>query len=108
VAKDNGRTKGVKNAEKFRGRSPQFAAKGSLDALGGKALRHKEGRKQPKAKSDGTQQSRAGLRIISSWNKPEVHQTQKIISAEYRITQQELMREAFNLLFEKYGKARIA
>jgi hypothetical protein len=27
---------------------------------------------------------------------------------QYGITQQELMREAFNLLFEKYGKARIA
>jgi hypothetical protein len=30
------------------------------------------------------------------------------ISAECGITQQELTREAFNLLFEKYGKARIA
>jgi hypothetical protein len=82
--------------------------KNSLEALGGKALRPKDAPKQPKAKSAGIQQSREGLRIVSSWHKPEVHQTLKIISAEYGITQQELMREAFNLLFEKYGKARIA
>ena len=82
MAKDNGRTNGLKKtAEKFRRRSPQFVAKGRLDALGGKALRHKEAPKQPKAKSDGIQQSHAGLRIISSWDKPEVHQTLKIISA---------------------------
>jgi hypothetical protein len=40
------------------------------------------GTPRAKAKSGRIQQSRADLRIISSWHKPEVHQTLKIISAE--------------------------
>jgi hypothetical protein len=82
--------------------------KGGLDALSGKAPRPKQTIEPPKVKSTGPTKSRIGLIGITSWHKPEVHQMLKIIAAENNKTQAELMAEAFNILFERYKKPRIA
>lgn len=52
--------------------------------------------------------SRKGTRAIGGHFPPEVARQLKILSAETDCTNQALLAEALNLLFEKHGKAPIA
>ena len=51
---------------------------------------------------------RGGKVSIMSWHDPAVRQQLKILAAETDKTEQRLMQEALNLLFQKYGKPPIA
>jgi hypothetical protein len=58
----------------------------------------------PKPAKDG----RAGKVSIAGYFEPEVRMQLAIMAARQRKTQVELMAEAYNLLFEKYGESPIA
>ena len=52
--------------------------------------------------------SRTGRVGILTYHDPAVAQQLKMLSAEKGIKQQQLMAEALNMLFAKYGKGQIA
>ena len=52
--------------------------------------------------------SRRGKRAITMWADPLVADQLKEIAFHNRVSQQSLMNEALNLLFEKYGRSAIA
>ena len=51
---------------------------------------------------------REGQTLIGGFFAPEVHKQLKVLAAESSQTQQELIAEALNMLFAKYGKPEIA
>jgi hypothetical protein len=56
---------------------------------------------------DERPESRIGKRAITAWADPEIFHSLRLIAAERRITQQELLVEALNDCLEKHGKPRI-
>jgi hypothetical protein len=52
--------------------------------------------------------AREGQTLIGGFFAPEVHKQLKVLAAESSQTQQELIAEALNMLFVKYGKPEIA
>ena len=52
--------------------------------------------------------SRAGQRAITHYAKPEAHKQLRLLCLERDANVQELMTEALNDLFQKYGKSIIA
>jgi hypothetical protein len=52
--------------------------------------------------------SRRRKKAIMSWHDPAVGEQLKQIAAEQNVSQQQLLREAVNLLFAHYGKPEIA
>ena len=52
--------------------------------------------------------SRQKKKAIMSWHDPVVGDQLKLIAKEQRVSQQQLLREAMNLLFAHYNKAQIA
>lgn len=52
--------------------------------------------------------AREGQTLIGGFFAPEVHKQLKVLAAETSQTQQELLAEALNMLFVKYGKPEIA
>jgi hypothetical protein len=55
-----------------------------------------------------TKRGRAHLKPIMSWHDPAVRQQLKLLAVETDKTEQKLMEEALNLLFEKHSKPQIA
>ena len=49
-------------------------------------------------------QTRAGTRAVGGHFKPEVAHTLRVLAAEQDREHQELLAEALNMLFERYGK----
>jgi hypothetical protein len=60
--------------------------------------------KKPKG---SVKESRIGKRAVTAWVDPEIFYSLRVIAAERRITQQELLVEALNDCLEKHGKPRI-
>lgn len=58
--------------------------------------------------SSSTVSGRTGKKAIAGFFDPAVSRQLKQIGLERDMAVQELMREAFNDLFEKYGRSRIA
>lgn len=54
------------------------------------------------------QANRMGKRNIAGWFEDPVHRQLRVLAAEEGFSQQDLLGEALNLLFEKYGKNPIA
>ena len=52
--------------------------------------------------------SRQKKKAIMSWHDPAVGEQLKLIAKEQRVSQQQLLREAMNLLFAHYNKGQIA
>jgi len=52
--------------------------------------------------------SRDGQTLIGGFFDPLVHKQLKVLAAESSQTQQELIAEALNMIFAKYGKPEIA
>lgn len=52
--------------------------------------------------------SRRKKKAIMGWHDPEVGEQLKALATERRKSQQQLLREALNLLFQHYGKDEIA
>jgi len=63
-----------------------------------------EGEKRSKST---VKESRIGKRAVTAWVDPEIFYQLRIIAAERRLTQQELLVEALNDCLEKHGKPRI-
>jgi len=63
--------------------------------------------KRPAAepRSYRTAQTRSDTRQVSGHFKPEVSQTLRLIAVEQDRDVQEILAEALNMLFERYGKA---
>jgi hypothetical protein len=55
-----------------------------------------------------TKRGRENLKPIMTWHDPAVRQQLKLIAVEKDLTEQKLMQEALNLLFERHGKPQIA
>jgi hypothetical protein len=62
-------------------------------------------RPPPEARSYRTAQTRSDTRQVSGHFKPEVSQTLRLIAVEQDRDVQEILAEALNMLFERYGKA---
>jgi hypothetical protein len=60
--------------------------------------------KRPKSP---VKESRIGKRAVTAWVDPEIFYSLRVIAAERRITQQELLVEALNDCLEKHGKSRV-
>ena len=60
---------------------------------------------EPVARSYRTAQTRADTRQVSGHFKPDVAQTLRLIAVEQDRDIQEILAEALNMLFERYGKA---
>jgi hypothetical protein len=60
---------------------------------------------EPVSKSYRTAQTRSDTRQVSGHFKPEVAQTLRLIAVEQDRDVQEVLAEALNMLFERYGKA---
>lgn len=52
--------------------------------------------------------TRQGARAVTAWVDPEVYRTLKLIGLDRGATTQDLVLEAMDLLFVKYGKNRMA
>lgn len=64
---------------------------------------------QPQASIEADKpKSRKGTRAITGHFSPEVQMQLKILAAEKQTTNQELIREGLNMVFQKYGKPPIA
>ena len=61
-----------------------------------------------KEKSPSAPASRAGQRVITFYVKPEAHKQLRLLSVEEGLNVQELMVDALNDLFRKYGRSIIA
>ena len=64
------------------------------------------GVEQPK--SNARQKNRQGLKGLLTHHSPAVVKQLKIICAEQDMNQQQLIGEALNMLFARYGKPQIA
>lgn len=62
-------------------------------------------RPPPEPRSYRTAQTRSNTRQVSGHFKPEVSQTLRLIAVEQDRDIQEILAEALNMLFERYGKA---
>ena len=60
---------------------------------------------EPALKNYRTAQTRNNTRQVSGHFKPEVAQTLRLIAVEQDRDVQEVLAEALNMLFERYGKA---
>jgi hypothetical protein len=60
---------------------------------------------EPTTTSYRTAQTRSGTRQVSGHFKPDVAQTLRLIAVEQDKDVQEVLAEALNMLFERYGKA---
>ncbi len=74
------------------------------------ALGSLAGKPQPSIKIGGPALpvARRGKIAIMGWFDPAVRKLLREISYENGISQQDLIREALNMMFRKYGKAEIA
>ena len=52
-------------------------------------------------------ESRAGKRAVTAWVDPEIFYMLRVVAAERRVTQSELLVEALNDCLEKHGKTRV-
>jgi hypothetical protein len=83
----------------------------SLKSLAGNAAPAQEPLPKPEAEPEGarpnyrTAQTRSGTRQVGGHFKEEVAQTLRLIAAEQDKDNQELLAEALNMLFTRYGKA---
>lgn len=88
--------------------------KASLKDLAGKsapvttpmtpAVTQIEAEAEPAARSYRTAQTRSETRQVSGHFKPEVQQTLKLIAVEQDRDVQEILAEALNMVFSRYGK----
>jgi hypothetical protein len=62
-------------------------------------------RPPPEPRNYRTAQTRSDTRQVSGHFKPEVSQTLRLIAVEQDRDVQEILAEALNMLFERYGKA---
>src|SRR5690348_3511400 len=62
----------------------------------------------PAAPASRVARTRVNSRQVSAHFAPEVVQTLRLIAAEQNREQQDLMAEALNMLFERYGKPALA
>lgn len=62
-------------------------------------------RPPPESRSYRTAQTRSDTRQVSGHFKPEISQTLRLIAVEQDMNVQEILAEALNMLFERYGKA---
>src|SRR5690348_1535425 len=62
----------------------------------------------PAAPTSRIARTRVNSRQVSAHFAPEVIQTLRLIAAEQDREQQDLMAEALNMLFERYGKPALA
>jgi hypothetical protein len=62
-------------------------------------------RPAPEPRSYRTAQTRSDTRQVSGHFKPEVSQTLRLIAVEQDRDVQEILAEALNMVFERYGKA---
>jgi hypothetical protein len=62
----------------------------------------------PAAPASRVARTRINSRQVSAHFAPEVVQTLRLIAAEQDREQQDLMAEALNMLFERYGKPALA
>lgn len=62
-------------------------------------------RPSPEPRNYRTAQTRSDTRQVSGHFKPEVSQTLRLIAVEQDMDVQEILAEALNMLFERYGKA---
>ena len=79
------------------------------------AMREAGGGTRAAARDDGpadrapaSQPGRAGTKAITGHFAPEVRAQLKVLSAEQGRTMEDMMAEAFNMLFASYGKPEIA
>lgn len=63
-----------------------------------------EAEAEPTARSYRTAQTRSETRQVSGHFKPEVQQTLKLIAVEQDRDVQEILAEALNMVFSRYGK----
>jgi hypothetical protein len=65
--------------------------------------------KAPKAQAAAARTpAREGQTLVGGFFAPEVHRQLKVLAAETGATQQNLLAEALNMVFSKYGKPEIA
>lgn len=76
----------------------------SLAAVGGAAEQPRPAA-EPVTPAARVAQTRENSRQVSGHYRPEVAQALRMLAAEQDREQQELLAEALNMLFERYGKA---
>ncbi|MFC3230386.1 ribbon-helix-helix domain-containing protein [Marinibaculum pumilum] len=64
--------------------------------------------RRPQAASGSRAPSRVGRRMIAGHFEPEVSQQLRILCAQHDLSVQDMLREALNDLFRKYGQPPIA